>query len=66
MFFKIDFKRLHKDKGSLCRCLFKSAENNKTENICPCDGFTDTMKCRCGMFKSVDDFNFFEKIKICK
>ena len=64
MFFKIDVNRLNRDKGFICRCLIKSDENKKSENICPCDEFTTKLKCRCNMFNYLGDFCFLERLKM--
>jgi cytoskeletal protein CcmA (bactofilin family) len=53
MNYKINLKRLHDLKHKHCLC--DITKNLSISNQCPCDIFTITGKCKCGIFIEVKD-----------
>lgn len=47
----INLNRLHLTKFKKCPCRIEDTP----ENTCPCDEFTTTGKCICGIFKTSGD-----------
>ena len=50
---EVNLTKLHRDKMEQCRCLPPGTPPCDA-NTCPCDTFTLSGHCRCGLFKPVE------------
>ena len=49
----VDFDKLRQTVHKVCVCTIPHTRAEERLNICPCEKFLETGKCKCGVFKEV-------------